>query len=168
MAQAVSRDMDKYLFRNFLSDPAEYAQAEALWNERWNQRRECARDPDEWKTPWLSTAFADGTRSCDGNPIFSAFSPLCRRGIRVIQLEPPADPRDPYYWIDAFDKGGPEKIDELVISCALTRETLFDAMDMMSQWMDEGRIHLSQEGYYPVFPTSSRRIQQRLPQLVAC
>ena len=167
--------MEKYLFRNFLSDPAEYRQAEALWNGRWNERRECARDRDEWKTPWLSTAFADGTRFGDGNPIFSAFSPSRRRGIRVIQLEPSEDPRDLYFWIDAFDKDGPEKIDELVISCVLTRETLFDAMDMMSQWMDEGKIDLSDEGkidlslegYCPVFSTSSRLIPRRLPQLVA-
>jgi hypothetical protein len=159
--------MDKYLFRNFLSDPAEYAQAEALWNEHWNERRESVRDRDEWKAPWLSTAFADGTPFGDGNPIFSAVSPLYRRGIRVIQLEPSADPQNLYFWIDAFDKDGSEKIDELVISCMLTRETLLDAMDMMSQWMDEGKIDLSQEGYYPVFPTSSRRRPRRLPQLVA-
>jgi hypothetical protein len=153
--------MDKYLFPNFLSNPAEYAQAEALWIERWKERRECVGDRDDWTTPWLSTEFADGTPCRDGNPIFSAFSPLRRRGIRVIQLEPSADPRDRDVWIDAFDKDGLEKIDELVISCVLTRETLFDAMDMMSQWMDKGKID------FRVIPISSWRGPRRLPQLVA-
>jgi hypothetical protein len=167
--------MDKYLFPNFLSDPDEYAQAEALWNARWTERRDCARDRDEWKSPWLGTAFADGTPLGDGNPIFSAVSPSRRRGIRVIQREPSADPRDLCFWMDTFDKDGPEKIDELVISCALTRETLFDAMDMMSPWMDEGKIDFSdegkidlpQEGYYRALPTRSRLIPRRPPQLVA-
>jgi hypothetical protein len=173
--------MDKYLFPNFLLNPAEYAQAEALWVKRWKERREYARDRDEWKAPWLSTAFANGTPFGDGNPIFSAVSPSRLRGIRVIQLEPSADSRDLCFWLDVFDKDGPEKIDELVISCVLTSETLSDAMDMMSQWMDEGKIDLSQqgycmsqegcyvsqEGYYPKFPTGSRRGTRRMSQLVS-
>lgn len=151
MADAAPRDMDKYLFRNFLSDPAEYTQAEALWVDRWEELRkrlmdrgERVMDRDEWKAPWLGTAFADGTGFHDGNPIFSAVSPPRRRGIRVIQLEPSADPRDLCFWTDTFDKDGPEKIDELVISCALTRETLVNAMNLMSQWIDEGHVEFSQ------------------------
>ncbi len=157
--------MDKYLFRNFLSDSAEYNGAETLWRERWEELRDRVRDRDEWKTPWLSTEFADGSPCRDGNPIFSAVSPLSRRGIRVIQLQPSADPRELYFWIGKFDEGTPRKIDELVISCALTRETLMDAMNLMSQWVDDGQIELSQEGYYPSFPTGSRRRLRRLPDL---
>ena len=145
--------MDTYLFRNFLSDSADYAGAETLWRERWEELRQRVREPDAWKTPWLGTGFADGSYCRDGNPIFSAVSLRHRRGIRVIQLQPLADPRELYFWIDKFDEGGPEEIDELVISCALTRETLVDAMNMMSQWVDEGQIELSQKGYYPAFPT---------------
>ena len=159
--------MDKYLFPNFLSDPAEYAQAEALWTKHWDELREWVRDRDEWKAPWLGTGFADGTSCRDGNPIFSAVSRLRRRGIRVIQFERSTDPGELYSWKDTFDEGGPEKIDELVISCALTRRTLIDAMYMMSQWVDEGQIELSQERHCPILPATSRRIQRRLPQLVA-
>jgi hypothetical protein len=83
----------------------------------------------------------------------------------VIQLQPSVDPRELYFWIGTFDEGTPQKIDELVISCALTRETLMDAMNMMSQWIDDGQIELSQEGYYPGFPTGSRRRLRRLPNL---
>ncbi len=157
--------MDKYLYRNFLLNPVAYDAAESLWSEHWEELRERLRDRDDWETPWLNTRFADGTPCRDGNPIFSAFSPLHRRGIRVIQLEPTADPRELYFWIDTFDDGGPNRIDELVISCALTREILIDAMNMMSQWIDDGQIELSQEGYYPDFPTGSRRRLRRLPNL---
>ena len=145
MTQAVNRNMEYYLFRNFLADPAEYARAEALWRERWEELREHAKDRDEWKTPWLSTSFAGGIPCRDGNPIFSAVSALHRRGVRVIQLQPSAEPRELHFWIDTFDEGGPHQIDELVISCALTRGTLIDAMNLMSQWVDEGRIELLRE-----------------------
>jgi hypothetical protein len=157
--------MDKYLYRNFLSDSVAYDAAESLWSKHWEELRERVGDPNEWETPWLNTRFADGTPCRDGNPIFSAISPLHRRGIRVIQLEPAADPRELYFWIDTFDEGGPNGIDELVISCALTRETLMDAMNMMRQWIDDGQIELSQGGYYPGFPTGSRRRLRRLPNV---
>jgi hypothetical protein len=159
--------MDKYLFRNFLSDAVEYDGAEALWRERWEELRERIRERDEWETPWLTTGFNDGSHCRDGNPIFSAVSRLHRRGIRVIQLQPSADPRDLCFWIDTFEDGGARKIDELVISCALTRETLIDVMNMMSQWIEGGQIELSQEGYYPVFPTRAQRRQGRVLQLLA-
>jgi hypothetical protein len=160
--------MDKYLFPNFLSVPGEYTRAEATWTEGWEEIRQSARDPDAWKAPWLSTTFADGTPCRDGNPIFSAFSPLSRRGIRVIQLEPSAEPQERWFWIDTFDKDGSEEIDELVISCALTRKSLIDAMYMMSQWMDEGQIELPRERYLPPSPTRSRRRQRGPSQLVLC
>jgi hypothetical protein len=166
MTQVVSCDMDKHLYPNFLTDPDEYAKAEALWTERWEEIRRSAMDPDAWEAPWFGTTFADGTPCRDGNPIFSAFSPLSRRGIRVIQQEPSADPHEPCVWIDTFDKDGSQEIDELVISCALTRKTLIDAMDMMSQWMDEGE--LSQERFYPHSPTRSGRRHRGLSQLVPC
>ncbi len=145
MTKGINKIMDYYLCRNFLSDPAEYARAEALWREHWNELREHVKDRAEWKTPWLNTGFADGTPCRDGNPIFSAVSRLRRRGIRVIQFQPSTDPREMHYWIDTFDEGGHDQIEELVISCALTRGTLIDAMNLMSQWVDEGQIELSRE-----------------------
>jgi hypothetical protein len=40
-------------------------------------------------------------------------------------------------------------------------------MNMMSQWIEGGQIELSQEGYYPVFPTRAQRRQGRVLQLLA-
>ena len=124
-------------------DPADYNRAEALWKHHWEELREHVKNRDDWTTPWLSASFADGTPCRDANPIFSAVSSLHRRGIRVIQLQPSADPRELNFWIDTFDEGGPNPIDELVISCALTRGTLIDAMNLMGQWVDEGQIDLA-------------------------
>jgi hypothetical protein len=159
--------MDTYLFRNFLADASEYDGAQALWRRRWEELRQRMRDGHEWESPWLTAGFNDGSHCRDGNPIFSAVSRLHRRGVRVIQLQPSVDPRELCFWIDTFDDGGAGTIDELVISCALTRETLIDATNMMSQWIEGGQIELSQEGYYPVFPTRAQRRQRRLPELVA-
>jgi hypothetical protein len=137
--------MDYYLCSNFLSDPTEYARAEAMWTLHWEELREHARNRDDWTTPWLSASFADGSPCRDGNPIFSAVSAVYHRGIRVIQLQPSADPRELYFWTDTLDEGGPNPIDELVISCALTRGTLIDAMNLISRWVDEGQIDLAHE-----------------------
>jgi hypothetical protein len=142
----MNSNMNYYLFRNFLSDPAEYTRAEALWKEHWEGLRAHSKDRDEWKSPWLGTSFADGIPCRDGNPIFSAVSPLHRRGIRVIQLPPSADPRELHFWIDTFDEGGSDPIDELVISCTLTKGTLIDAMNLIGQWVDEGQVELLRLG----------------------
>jgi hypothetical protein len=145
MTKAVNRNTDYYLYRNFLSDPAAYARAEALLREHWQELPNHAKDRVDWKAPWLSTGFADATPCRDGNPISSAVCPQRRRGIRVIQVQPSAEPRELHFWIDTFDDGGPIQIDELVISCALTRGTLIDAMNLVSQGVNEGEIELSQE-----------------------
>jgi hypothetical protein len=148
--------MVRYLLPNFLHDEREYEQAEALWRERWADLVHGLGQDRSWESPWLNTAFADGTPCRDGNPIFSAVSPQRRLGVHVIQLEPSDNPKEFYVWTDTFADGSPESVKELVISCVLTSETLNEAVELMRQWITEEKIRRPPESPDgPVSPNTS-------------
>jgi hypothetical protein len=76
--------------------------------------------------------------------------------VRVIQLEPADDPKEFHVWTDTFAEGSPEAIEELVISCVLTNETLNEAVELMRQWITEGKIgHPSSSNDGPISPKTS-------------
>ncbi|MBI1830550.1 MAG: hypothetical protein HYR84_03755 [Planctomycetes bacterium] len=126
------------MFPKFLDDPAEYARAEELWKNEWHALVRSVGQEHLWQTPWLNTQFSNGTPFLDGNPIFSALCPGRRIGVRVIQVEPEGDNSDEFTtWTDTFASGDQEAIQELVIHCALTQETLKRAVDAMKRWLTE-------------------------------
>jgi hypothetical protein len=131
--------MVKSLFPNFLKDPTEYRQAETLWRERWDELVRRVGQERSWVTPWLTTTFADGTPFADGNPVFSAIAPDRRLGVRVIQVEP-SEERELSVWTDTFAEGGPEAVNELVIACALTPQTLVDCLALMERWITKEEV----------------------------
>ncbi|HVN30146.1 MAG TPA: hypothetical protein VMT64_16725, partial [Candidatus Binataceae bacterium] len=66
-----------------------------------------------------------------------------RRRIVVRVLQGPPDPENPgdfTYWTDKFAKGDPEELDELVIACVLSDETLAQATDLMMRWARDGSL----------------------------
>jgi hypothetical protein len=132
--------MTEFLYPNFLSEEADYAGAEGAWLGAWHVLLSYAGGHGDWKTPWVKTAFLDGTRCRDGNPIFSAYSPARRLGIRIIQLESAGDPEELTFWADYYAKGDESEVKELVIACVLTNTTLADATDLMAQWVDRGEV----------------------------
>ncbi len=127
--------MGRLLYPNFLSNPEEYAKAEAAWAEAWRDLMRHSRLAALWRSPWLSTTFADGSPCRDGNPIFSAFAPDRALGVRVVQLPPDDGAEELTYWTDYFAAGQPEAVKELVIACVLSDETVFDAIGLMHQWV---------------------------------
>ena len=128
-----------YLFRNFLDDPQEYGEAEKLWRVKWQDLTRRLGQEERWVTPWIDTKFADGTSQRDGNPIFSAIDPSRHLAVRVIQMKQSSE-ADLSFWIDAFAAGQKEAVDELVIACVLSDETLLQAVDLMAQWAAEKRL----------------------------
>jgi hypothetical protein len=129
--------MTEFLFPSFLKDAREYEEAERLWESRWRDLVEAARQTRLWRSRWFNTRFANGTPCRDGNPIFSAVNRKKRIGIRVIQLEPGKDAVEISHWIDEFGQEESDPIKELVISCALTEQTLRQATDLMRQWLTQ-------------------------------
>jgi hypothetical protein len=135
------------LHANFLSNPTEYALSERYWRDLF---RAIAREEgasDDWQDPWLNTKFVDGTSFADGNPIFSAWTPKRRLGVRIIQLDP-ANAREELNfssWLDVFGDGD-DAIRELVICGVLADENSLQASRMIRQWVAYGTAPATEAG----------------------
>jgi hypothetical protein len=155
-----------YLFPKVLQDSKEYRRAESFWRERFDHLVETLRQEADWVSPWITPKFSDGSACRDGNPIFSAICPVRRRGVRLIQLEPGV-PNALSFWTDTFDSGGPAAIDELVISCVPTYESVLLILDLLRQWISEGTVRWSRHGYVPTFTSSGDASQRERYDLAA-
>jgi hypothetical protein len=138
--------MVNHLYSNFLSDDREYRLSEEHWVRLWEQVDPPGRARFGWHQPW----FQPLPRSLgEGNPIFSAVSPMLRRGIRVIQHAPTEPGLEIQAWPDCFggSSSDPDRIEELVISCALSDQASEVVLSLMEPWVkgepfdfDEGRV----------------------------
>ena len=143
--------MVKNLFPSFLDDPEQYELSERYWQELWGRIDPAVRSNFEWSHPWLGT----GSRSIkDGNPIFSAYSPVLGRGIRVIQEEPVGPGLDIRAWLDTFggDITDPDRIHELVIACALSDAASDVALPAMSAWVRGESLALADDAEGVLLP----------------
>ena len=126
--------MINHLYPNFLKDLNQYALSETYWQDLWQTLNDPDRTRFGWQKPWFQPL---PPKLGQGNPIFTAFSPLLRRGIRVIQHEPTSQSLEIQAWPDSF--GGavtdPESIKELVIACALSDVAARVAKDLMQPWV---------------------------------
>jgi hypothetical protein len=126
--------MIDHLYSDFLKDPKQYSLSEDYWQRLWQNISYQDRSRYGWQQPWFQPLPRELGQ---GNPIFSAFSPLLRRGIRVIQHEPTCQTMEIQAWPDSF--GGPitnpESIKELVIACALSDLAGGVVMEMMQRWV---------------------------------
>ncbi len=133
--------MASFLFPDFLNDPQQYQQAEALWLKTWKELVDEVGQAQVWQVPHYTTTFVDGTPCRDGDPILSAVNPTRRLGVRIIQFEPPGDAEEIVSWLDTFAEGEPEEVRDLVISCSLTDATLPKACDLIRQWITKGPVN---------------------------
>ncbi len=126
--------MVDHLYPNFLRDSCQYALSERHWVGLWQDVNPSARIAKGWKQPWFEPLPAS---LGEGNPIFSAVSRMLRRGIRVIQHEPTDSGVEIQAWFDTFGggTGDPDRIEELVISCALSNAASGVAQSLMEPWV---------------------------------
>jgi hypothetical protein len=128
--------MVEHLFPGFLEDPAEYAAAEAYWEQLWEQALALTGQWEEWESPWLQTKYANGTPFRDGDPIFSARCLSRRLGLRVIQNDPRGQTQQLGWWVDSLAVEWPGgEIKTLVIACSLSIQSAKIALKMMESWM---------------------------------
>jgi hypothetical protein len=134
--------MVDHLYPNFLHDSSEYALSERYWSKLWEEVDPPARIAKGWIQPWFEPL---PSSLGEGNPIFSAVSRVLRRGIRVIQHEPTDSGVEIQAWLDTFGggPGDPDKIEELVISCALSNAASDVARSLMEPWVSGGRASLN-------------------------
>jgi hypothetical protein len=138
--------MVRHLHSRFLKDAGEYRSAVAFWRALWEEISSTARSGRGWQHPWLFTGSDEDTVFMDGNPIFSAYSPMRLCGIRVIQYPPESPDLEFDYWLDTFGgrPGEPGVIRELVIACALSEEAAQRAQELMEQWCQFGEVESRQ------------------------
>jgi tetratricopeptide (TPR) repeat protein len=124
--------MSAILHPHFLMDAAEYDRAAGAWLTLWSGLPSPARAG--WETPWVDESWRDG------NPIFSAWSPALRKGIRIIQHE--GDEENFVFWSNTFGgaSGSPGTVDELVISCAQTPGTMGRARELVVRWLADAAM----------------------------
>jgi hypothetical protein len=123
-----------HLYQDFLRDDREYSLSEEHWIRLWEQIDPQIRAAHGWQHPW----FAPLSRSLsEGNPIFSSVSPILRRGIRVIQHELTQPGLEIQAWRDFFggNSSDPDRIEELVISCALSDGASEVALSLIEPWV---------------------------------
>jgi hypothetical protein len=122
------------LYPQFLIDPQQYTQSERFWEDLWSEVDPFHRESFRWNRPWLGTG---SPKIMDGNPIFSAYSPILGRAIRVIQEEPVGSVLDIQVWLDTFggDVMDPGRIHELVISCVLSDVASDISRSLMIPWV---------------------------------
>lgn len=145
----------RHLFAHFLTNSAEYSQAQAEWAKLWESIPD--RDEYGWRSGWFELQQAN-----DGNPIFTAISDANQKAIRVIQYEPTSNDVEIDCWLDTF--GGPvidpSSIRELVIACALSDESKQIAHELMAAWV-VGELEL-EKGLDSQF--GPLRVERVLPQ----
>lgn len=127
--------MVQHIDSDFLTDHEQYRHAEQYWEELWRRLMSQAGPGEKWQHPWL------GAPVRDGNPMFSAMSAELRRGVHVIQHAPTAEDVELVWWRDRFgEEGLDEVVDQLVISCALSREAAEQASALMWSWVTQGKV----------------------------
>lgn len=126
--------MVEHLYPGFLKDRHSYDEAVRHWHDLWMKTDEVARKCHCWKQPWMATQFVNGAEIRDGNPIFSAWSPQVRKGVRVIQHEPTRDDCELSFWFDEWGEGE-DLVQELVIACALSNEASILAFSLINSWV---------------------------------
>jgi hypothetical protein len=148
------------LFSQFLLDPEQYKLSERHWEGLWNRIDSLDRDRFVWTPDWLGTG---SLNIKDGNPIFSAYSPVLRRGIRVIQEEPIKPGLDIQAWLDTFggDIMSPDHTDELVISCVLSDVASEIARSLMTPWVRGHSISFRSDEARLLLPSGLRKPKGR-------
>ena len=130
-----------YLLKSFLKDRKQYAEAEKFWRDAWSRIARRTDQDKQWKVPWFEPRFVNGTPFLDGNPIFTAVDRSRRLAVRIIQMPYAADGEpDLIHWTNTFGKGDPEELEELVIACVLSDETLAQATELMTKWAKNGSL----------------------------
>ena len=126
---AVVREKD-FLYKNFLEKKVIYNQNESYWKRYVRKALEPKAIEHE---SWLNTEYANGTKIYDGNPIYSA-KLQHKKAIRIIQEEPESDTRQIAAWLEETEDEHENKIEELVISLELTRDTRKLALELITEW----------------------------------
>ena len=140
-----------YLFPNFLKDVDEYRRSEAFWSQLCNEIVNKHGNIRDWAT-------LDADPFLEGNPMLDWMSPLRRKGIRIIQEEVRTDELDMGAWTNTRggEPGEEGTWDELVVSCALSKESAELARRLLIEW---AQFEGSREDFEPTIERILKQVQ---------
>lgn len=138
--------MVKHLFKNFLSNIDDYKAAENFWRSLCESILIKHQGQKHGWEIWLNVHFVDGTPFLDGNPIYSLISPDSKKGICINQDEPTTEKISIAAWMDKFGPiDGENFIEELVIVCELSEESVQLASELIEAWVKENTSYYEME-----------------------
>jgi hypothetical protein len=117
-------------------DARAYSDRAEDWRAAWLSIDERLREG--WELPWLDESWRDG------NPILSAWSPIKRRGVRVIEHSEP-DPDPATFWLDSFGDDESDRVAELVFACGRDQSSLEEFVRVATEWIRDGRVRVEFE-----------------------
>ena len=117
------------LLRALFQSESSYRRAEQWWADFW------ARLPGSkhWQSPWLKTAFADGTPMLDGSGILSGKHPEMGRAFQITQEQDEGIRGRVTWWKQTWDPDY-ENLALLVIVIVPSQEALDVVADLLSAW----------------------------------
>jgi hypothetical protein len=124
--------MIQLLYSNFLTNKKIYNLNVGFWQRLFNKLLKEKNYSFQKKT---NTTFANGLSFYDGNPIFDAIIAQPHKAIRIIQEEPSSQKIEISAWIEETELERRQKIEELVISLELSRETKAIVQDLVKAWI---------------------------------
>jgi hypothetical protein len=151
-----------YLSVDFLTSPEKYEEARAFWRSLLEEAQ--MRCDSKWQEPWLKEPPAELR---DGNPIFTAWSPVFRRGLRVIQRPASLQIPDLSFWLDVFggDLHEAGAVEELVLNCAPAIDLVPQLERLIFSWISGRPVSVSVDT--PQLLTEDRQlVMPDLPQHV--
>jgi hypothetical protein len=124
--------MGKLLYSNFLENKKVYNLNVGFWQKIFNKILKEKNYSFQKKS---NTTFANGLSFYDGNPIFDAIIAQPHKAIRIIQEEPTSQKIEISAWVEDTELEKRQKIEELVISLELSRETKMIVQDFIKAWV---------------------------------
>ncbi|MEH1912309.1 MAG: hypothetical protein V7L05_19450 [Nostoc sp.] len=95
----------------------------------------------------MNVHFVDGTPFLDGNPIYSLISPDSKKGICINQDQATTEKVSIAAYMDKFGSIDDEEnfIEELVIVCELSEESVQLASELIEVWVKENTSYYEME-----------------------
>lgn len=118
----------KHLYRDFLINRRVYNLNRGYW------KRMLSKIGEEISIPFYNEHFSNGTPFYDGNPIISAYIPKLKKSIRIIQEDVETESVEIRAWTEDSEHED-DKIQELVISLELSRESAKIATTLIEGWL---------------------------------
>lgn len=123
------------ILRALFRSEADYHRAEKWWQDFWAQ----LPGSERWQSPWLKTAFADGTPMLDGDGILSSKQPELARALKIIQEEDEDVHGRIIWWKQTWDPDD-ENLTILVIAIVPSEESLEIASELLRSWAEGGAV----------------------------